>query len=67
MISSKQALKIFKKRKMKKNSKEFHLTDLSHRIESGMISYKGLPAPIICDFLSRENPSSTMAEAKRFR
>lgn len=28
--------------------------DLSHRIEAGMITYKGLPAPIVCDFLSRE-------------
>ena len=30
------------------------LIDLSHVIEDGMITYKGLPAPIICDFLSRE-------------
>src|SRR5215510_12288267 len=26
-----------------------HLIDLSHTIESGMITYKGLPAPMICD------------------
>lgn len=31
------------------------LIDLSHTIEDGMITYKGLPAPIICDYLSREN------------
>ena len=30
------------------------IIDLSHTIEHGMITYKGLPAPIICDFLSRE-------------
>jgi arylformamidase len=30
------------------------LIDLSHTIESGMITYKGLPAPLICDYLSRE-------------
>lgn len=30
------------------------LVDLSHEVEHGMITYKGLPAPIICDFLSRE-------------
>src|SRR5512145_2916503 len=30
------------------------LIDLSHEVEHGMITYKGLPAPIICDFLSRE-------------
>lgn len=28
--------------------------DLSHVIEDGMITYKGLPAPLICDHLSRE-------------
>ena len=28
--------------------------DLSHTIEAGMITYKGLPAPLICDHLSRE-------------
>ena len=30
------------------------LIDLSHTIEEGMITYKGLPAPLICDHLSRE-------------
>jgi arylformamidase len=30
------------------------LIDLSHVIEDGMITYKGLPAPVICDYLSRE-------------
>ena len=29
------------------------LIELNHIIEDGMITYKGLPAPIICDFLSR--------------
>jgi arylformamidase len=28
--------------------------DLSHTIEQGMITYKGLPAPIISEFLSRD-------------
>jgi len=31
-----------------------HLIDLSHTIENGMITYRGLPAPVICDFWSRE-------------
>lgn len=31
------------------------LIDLSHTIEDGLITYKGLPAPIICDYLSRED------------
>src|SRR6185437_148360 len=29
-----------------------HHIDLSHTVEDGMVTYKGLPAPIICDFLS---------------
>jgi kynurenine formamidase len=34
------------------------LIDLSHEVEQGMITYKGLPAPIICDFLSRAESRS---------
>lgn len=33
---------------------EDSLIDLSHTIEDGLITYKGLPAPHICDYLSRE-------------
>jgi arylformamidase len=29
------------------------LIELNHVIEDGMVTYKGLPAPIICDYLSR--------------
>lgn len=29
------------------------LVDLSHVIEDGMVTYKGLPAPVLCDHLSR--------------
>jgi kynurenine formamidase len=28
--------------------------DLSHTVEHGMVTYRGLPAPLVCDFLSRE-------------
>ena len=28
--------------------------DLSHTIYDGLVTYKGLPPPVICDFLSRE-------------
>jgi kynurenine formamidase len=28
--------------------------DLSHTIEHGMVTYRGLPAPVVCDFLTRE-------------
>jgi kynurenine formamidase len=30
------------------------LIDLSHTIRDGLVTYKGLPAPRICDYLSRE-------------
>lgn len=33
---------------------ETRLIDLSHVIEAGMITYRGLPAPLVCDHLSRE-------------
>ena len=42
------------------------LIDLSHEIEHGMITYKGLPAPIICDFLSREDSRKNYAEGTQF-
>jgi kynurenine formamidase len=28
--------------------------DLSHTIEDGMVTYRGLPAPLICDYVSHE-------------
>jgi arylformamidase len=30
------------------------LIDLSHTIHHGLITFKGLPGPVICDYLSRE-------------
>jgi kynurenine formamidase len=30
------------------------IIDLSHTVEDGMITYRGLPAPLICDFIGRE-------------
>lgn len=41
--------------------------DLSHTVEDGMITYKGLPAPIICDFLSREQSRANYAEGTEFQ
>jgi arylformamidase len=43
------------------------LIDLSHDVEHGMITYKGLPAPIICDFLSREDSHKIYAEGTEFQ
>ncbi|MBV7335470.1 cyclase family protein [Chloroflexi bacterium TSY] len=42
------------------------LIDLSHTIEEGMITYKGLPAPIVCDFLSREASRKIYASGTEF-
>jgi len=30
------------------------LIDLSHTIHDGLVTFRGLPAPVICDYLSRE-------------
>jgi kynurenine formamidase len=42
------------------------LIDLSHPIEDGMITYAGLPAPAISDFLSREASRSRYANGTEF-
>jgi kynurenine formamidase len=41
--------------------------DLSHTIEHGMITYKGLPAPLICDYLSREASRARYAPGTEFQ
>jgi len=43
------------------------LLDLSHTVEDGMITYQGLPAPIICDFLSREASKKIYAAGTTFQ
>lgn len=43
------------------------LVDLSHTIEHGLVTYKGLPAPIICDYLSREESQKQYASGTEFQ
>jgi kynurenine formamidase len=43
------------------------LVDVSHVVESGMVTYKGLPAPLVCDFLSREQSRSHYAPGTEFQ
>jgi arylformamidase len=43
------------------------LVELSHPIEDGMITYKGLPAPIICDHLSRAQSRASYADGTEFQ
>ncbi len=41
--------------------------ELSHKIEDGMITYAGLPGPVISDHLGREESSSHYAEGTTFQ
>ena len=41
--------------------------DLSHTIYDGLVTYKGLPAPIICDYLSREASRARYAPGTEFQ
>jgi len=43
------------------------LVDLSHIVNSGMVTYKGLPAPLVCDYLSREASRGSYAEGTEFQ
>jgi kynurenine formamidase len=42
------------------------LIDVSHPVEEGLITYKGLPAPLICDYLSREDSRKHYAPGTEF-
>ena len=52
---------------MSDSSESARLIDLSHVVEDGMVTYKGLPAPIICDYLSREASRARYAEGTEFQ
>jgi len=41
--------------------------DLSHTIHDGLVTYKGLPAAIVCDFLSREASRERYAPGTEFQ
>ena len=47
-------------------AREFELIDVSHSIEDGMITYKGLPAPVITDHLSRAASRNHYAPGTEF-
>lgn len=48
-------------------SRDFELIDVSHTVEHGMITYKGLPAPVISDHLSREDSHTRYAPGTEFQ
>ena len=43
------------------------LIDVSHTVEDGMVTYRGLPAPVICDYLSREASRKLYAPGVEFQ
>lgn len=45
---------------------EFELIDVSHTIEDGLITYKGLPAPVITDYLTRDASRQRYAPGTEF-
>jgi len=40
--------------------------DVSHTIEDGLITYRGLPAPVVCDYLTREESRQHYNEGTEF-
>ena len=48
-------------------TENYELIDVSHTIEDGMITYKGLPGPVICDYLSREQSRNHYSEGTEFQ
>ncbi len=42
------------------------LFDRRHPVEHGMVTYKGMPASVICDFLSRERSRAFYAPGTEF-
>jgi len=43
------------------------LVDLSHVIEHGMVTYRGLPAPHICDYWTREESAANYDDGSSFQ
>ena len=46
---------------------EKRIVDLSHVIEDGMTTYKGLPGPHICDFWAREGSAANYDDGSTFQ
>src|SRR6185295_7811730 len=47
--------------------RDYEIIDVSHTVEDGMITYKGLPAPVITDHLTRERSRQTYAPGTEFQ
>ena len=49
------------------HSDKTEIVDLSHVIEDGMTTYKGLPGPHICDFWEREGTAASYDDGSTFQ
>ena len=47
-------------------SRDFQLIDVCHSVEDGMITYEGLPVPVITDHLTREDSRNVYAPGTEF-
>ena len=47
-------------------ARDFELIDVCHSVEDGMVTYKGLPPPVITDYLSREDSHTRYAPGTEF-
>lgn len=47
--------------------RDYELIDVCHTVEDGMITYKGLPGPVITDHLTREASSQVYAPGTSFQ
>ena len=56
-----------KRKPIDENIKTDLLIDLSHTIENGLVTYKGLPAPIVCDYLTREDSKQFYEKGTEFQ
>jgi kynurenine formamidase len=43
------------------------LVDLSHTVEHGLVTYPGLPAPVVSDYLAREASRGRYAPGTEFQ
>ncbi|MDB6082912.1 MAG: cyclase [Gammaproteobacteria bacterium] len=71
-ILNKQIIEEQHKRRSKpENTSPAHpnvgVVDLSHTIENGMVTYKGLPAPIVCDHISHLQSRGSYAPGTEFQ
>ena len=49
------------------DNEKAEIVDLSHVIEDGMVTYKGLPGPQICDFWTREGSAANYDDGSSFQ